>query len=124
MATQHRSGMCPLPVRKAHISSDVSQNPGEWSAHLLLGLEALNASKNESQTDEERREEFLTGTRLIERAFNANQRNSAAANALCELFLQKGQTKRVRWASITLRRMLLIRWIIGSEACRAHDTVR
>lgn len=69
------------------------QNPGEWSAQLLLGLEALNASKNETQSEEERREEFLTGTRLIERAFNANKRNSAAANALCEIFLQKGQTK-------------------------------
>ncbi|KAI0633528.1 RNA polymerase II-associated protein [Trametes polyzona] len=72
----------------------VEVNPGEWSAQLLLGLEALNSSKNESQSEEERREEFLRGTRLIEKAFNANQKNSAAANALCELFLQKGQTKR------------------------------
>ncbi|TBU31622.1 RNA polymerase II-associated protein [Dichomitus squalens] len=78
---------------KAAWQRSVEVNPGEWSAHLLLGLEALNASKNEGQSEEERREEFLTGTRLIERAFNANQRNSAAANALCELFLQKGQTK-------------------------------
>ncbi|KAL7281504.1 hypothetical protein ACG7TL_004819 [Trametes sanguinea] len=69
-------------------------NPGEWSAQLLLGLEALNASKNENQPEEERREEFLRGTGLIQRAFNANQKNSAAANALCELLLQKGETKR------------------------------
>ncbi|KAI0759855.1 RNA polymerase II-associated protein [Trametes elegans] len=80
----------------------VEVNPGEWSAQLLLGLEALNASKNESQTDDERREEFLRGTRLIERAFNANQRNSAAANALCELFLQKGQTKRASLIALKL----------------------
>lgn len=85
-------------VRAFHAKDAVAevweQNPGDWSAQLLLGLEALNASKNENQSEEERREEFITGTRLIERAFNANQRNSAAANALCEIFLQKGQTKR------------------------------
>ncbi|KAI8993957.1 RNA polymerase II-associated protein [Trametes punicea] len=79
---------------KAAWQRSLEVNPGEWSAQLLLGLEALNASKNENQPEEERREEFLRGTRLIERAFNANQKNSAAANALCELFLQKGQTKR------------------------------
>ncbi|KAI0743982.1 RNA polymerase II-associated protein [Daedaleopsis nitida] len=79
---------------KAAWQRSVEVNPGEWSAHLLLGLEALNASKNESQSEEDRRDEFLAGTRLIEKAFNANQKNSAAANALCELFMQKGQTKR------------------------------
>ncbi|KAI0368298.1 RNA polymerase II-associated protein [Pilatotrama ljubarskyi] len=79
---------------KAAWQRSIEVNPGDWSAQLLLGLEALNSSKNESQSEEERREEFLRGTRLIERAFNANQKNSAAANALCELFLQKGQTKR------------------------------
>lgn len=72
------------------------QNPSQWSAQLLLGLEAINSSKNENQSEDERRQEFLFGTRLIEKAFNANQRNSAAANALCELFLRKGQHKRVR----------------------------
>ena len=61
----------------------------------MLGLEAINSSKNENQSEEERRQEFLFGTRLIEKAFNANQKNSAAANALCELFLRKGQNKRV-----------------------------
>ncbi|KAI0645859.1 RNA polymerase II-associated protein [Trametes meyenii] len=79
---------------KAAWERSIEVNPGQWSGQLLLGLEALNASKDESQSEEERREEFLRGTRLIERAFNANQKNSAAANALCELFLQKGQTKR------------------------------
>ncbi|KAH9929574.1 RNA polymerase II-associated protein [Epithele typhae] len=79
---------------KAAWQRSVEVNPGEWSAQLLLGLEAINASKDDNQSEEERREEFLVGTRLIERAFNANQRNSAAANALCELFLQKGDTRR------------------------------
>ncbi|KAL6301253.1 RNA polymerase II-associated protein [Sparassis latifolia] len=72
----------------------VEVNPSSWSAQLLLGLEALNASKNENQTEEERTNEIMLGTRLIERAFNANQRNSAAANALSEIFLQRGQYKR------------------------------
>lgn len=37
----------------------------------------------------------MTGTKLIESAFKANQRNAAAANALCDIFLRKGQYKRV-----------------------------
>ncbi|TFK85810.1 RNA polymerase II-associated protein [Polyporus arcularius HHB13444] len=79
---------------KAAWERSVEVNPGEWSASLLLGLEALNASKDESRSEEERREGLMKGTRLIERAFKANPRNSAAANALCELLLQKGDTKR------------------------------
>lgn len=38
---------------------------------------------------------FMAGTKLIEKAFNANQKSAAAANALCELFLRKGNSKRV-----------------------------
>ncbi|THH01100.1 hypothetical protein EW026_g1546 [Hermanssonia centrifuga] len=72
----------------------IEVNPSQWPAQLLLGLEAINSSKNENQTEDERRDDFLRGTRLIEKAFNANQKNSAAANALCELFLRKGQRKR------------------------------
>ncbi|KIP06107.1 hypothetical protein PHLGIDRAFT_107356 [Phlebiopsis gigantea 11061_1 CR5-6] len=79
---------------KAAWERSVEVNPSEWPAQLLLGLEAINSSKNENQSEEERRKEFLFGTRLIEKAFNANQKNSAAANALCELFLRKGQHKR------------------------------
>ncbi|KAF8893448.1 RNA polymerase II-associated protein [Infundibulicybe gibba] len=62
-------------------------NPSEWSVQLLLGLEAINASKNENITEAERTHSFLS-------AFNANQKSAAAANALCELFLQKGNHKR------------------------------
>jgi hypothetical protein len=39
----------------------------------------------------------MAGSKLIERAFNGNQRNASAANALCDIFLRKGQHKRVRW---------------------------
>jgi RNA polymerase-associated protein CTR9 len=38
----------------------------------------------------------MIGSKLIERAFNGNQRNASAANALCDIFLRKGQHKRVR----------------------------
>ena len=38
----------------------------------------------------------MIGSKLIERAFNSNQRNASAANALCDIFLRKGQHKRVR----------------------------
>jgi RNA polymerase-associated protein CTR9 len=61
----------------------------------LLGLEAINSSKIENQSEEERGYSFLTGTKLIEKAFNANQKSAAAANALCELFLRKGNYTRV-----------------------------
>ncbi|KAF8229067.1 RNA polymerase II-associated protein [Tricholoma matsutake] len=69
-------------------------NPSEWPTQLLLGLEAINSSKDEGQTEAERTQSFLQGTKLIEKAFNANQRSAAAANALCELFLRKGNHKR------------------------------
>jgi len=72
------------------------QDPSHWPAQLLLGLEAINASKTDSQSEEERARAFLAGMKLIEKAFNANQRSAAAANALCELFLRKGNYPRVR----------------------------
>ena len=55
----------------------------------------MNTSKNENQTDAERARAFVTGTKLIERAFHANQRNAAAANALCDVLVRKGQLKKV-----------------------------
>ena len=73
----------------------VLQNPNEWPAQLLLGLEAINASKNDSLSEEEVVHSFMTGTKMIEKSFNANQKSAAAANALCELFLRKGSYKRV-----------------------------
>ncbi|KAI0065995.1 TPR-like protein [Artomyces pyxidatus] len=72
----------------------IEVNPSEWAGQLLLGLEALNASKNPDLSDDERTREVMVGTRLIERAFKGNQRNAAAANALCDLLLRKGQHKR------------------------------
>lgn len=72
------------------------QNPDNWPAQLLLGLEAINNSKDEAQPDEERAHEFVSGTRMVQRAFQSNQKSSAAANALCETFLQKGNYSRVK----------------------------
>ena len=71
------------------------QNPSQWPAQLLLGLEAINSSKHEGQSDNERKHDFFVGTKFIESAFRANQKNSAAANALCELLLRKGQYQKV-----------------------------
>ncbi|EGO00400.1 hypothetical protein SERLA73DRAFT_122419 [Serpula lacrymans var. lacrymans S7.3] len=79
---------------KAAWQRSLEVNPSEWSALLLLGLESINASKAENQSEEEKAHLFLTGTKMIERAFNANQKSAAAANALCELFLRKGNYKR------------------------------
>ncbi|KAH9053217.1 RNA polymerase II-associated protein [Lactarius vividus] len=58
---------------KAAWERSVEVNPSEWT---------------------ERIQELMIGSKLIERAFNSNQRNASAANALCDIFLRKGQHKR------------------------------
>ncbi|KAI3615454.1 pol ii transcription elongation factor [Moniliophthora roreri] len=92
-------GLCLLAMgnpEKAKAAWDRSYevNPNEWAAQLLLGLEAINASKDASQSEATRAQLFLQGTKFVESAFRANQKNASAANALCELFIQKGQHKR------------------------------
>ncbi|KAG9316871.1 hypothetical protein JVU11DRAFT_2947 [Chiua virens] len=79
---------------KAAWQRSLEVNPSEWAAQLLLGLESINASKTGDQTEQERAQAFLIGTKYIEKAFNANQKSAAAANALCELFLRKHNLKR------------------------------
>ncbi|KAI0275622.1 hypothetical protein BGY98DRAFT_991571 [Russula aff. rugulosa BPL654] len=79
---------------KAAWERSVEMNPSEWSGQLLLGLDALNASKNPDLSEDDRIQELMAGSKLIERAFNSNQRNASAANALCDIFLRKGQYKR------------------------------
>ncbi|TCD66299.1 hypothetical protein EIP91_001545 [Steccherinum ochraceum] len=79
---------------KAAWERSLEVNPSEWAAQLLLGLEAMNASKSDSFAEEDRRAHYIQGTRLINLAFKTNQKNSAAANALCELLLRKGQYEK------------------------------
>ncbi|KAH7920613.1 TPR-like protein [Leucogyrophana mollusca] len=79
---------------KAAWQRSLEVNPSQWPAQLLLGLESINASKAENQPEAIRAQSFLAGTKFIEKAFNANQKSAAAANALCELFLRKGSYKR------------------------------
>ncbi|KAJ7028536.1 RNA polymerase II-associated protein [Mycena alexandri] len=79
---------------KAAWQRSLDVNPNEWPAQLLLGLEAINASKNDASSEAERTQSYTMGTRMIERAFKANQKSAAAANALCELFLRKGSHDR------------------------------
>ncbi|KAF4620607.1 hypothetical protein D9613_000259 [Agrocybe pediades] len=79
---------------KAAWQRSLEVNPGEWSAQLLLGLESINASKQENLSDSEKARLFVAGTKLIEKAFHASNRTAAVANALCELFLQKGNHSR------------------------------
>ncbi|TFK54552.1 RNA polymerase II-associated protein [Heliocybe sulcata] len=68
--------------------------PDGWAAQLLLGLEAVNTSKDESKEVTERTQALVMGSKLIETAFRANNRGAAAANALCELLLMKGNYAR------------------------------
>lgn len=79
---------------KAAWQRSLEVNPSEWAAQLLLGLESINSSKSEHLTEAEKTHTFLSGTKMIEKAFKANQRSAAAANALCELFLRKGDHQR------------------------------
>ncbi|KAG1889868.1 hypothetical protein F4604DRAFT_1707232 [Suillus subluteus] len=79
---------------KAAWQRSLEVNPTDWPAQLLLGLESINASKTENLSEKERAQAFLAGTKFIEKAFNANQKSAAAANALCELFLRKNSYKR------------------------------
>ena len=87
------SSLFQCPFRRGTELDD--QNPSEWAAQLLLGLESINASKTGNQSEQERAQAFLIGNKHIEKAFNANQKSAAAANALCELFLRKNNFKRV-----------------------------
>lgn len=61
---------------------------------MLLGLEAINSSKNPEDDDADRTENFIKGTKYCERAFKLNNRNAAASNALFELFMQRGEKRR------------------------------
>ncbi|KAL4073760.1 hypothetical protein V8B97DRAFT_1238806 [Scleroderma yunnanense] len=79
---------------KAAWQRSLEVNPSEWSAQLLLGLESINASKIGNLAEAERAQAFLVGNKHIETAFKANQKSAAAAGALCELFLRKGNLKR------------------------------
>jgi hypothetical protein len=95
---ESRGGEVALSAQSLRFSQPFppQKNPSEWSGQLLLGLEALNASKNPELSEDERIQELMVGSKLIERAFNSNQRNASAANALCDIFLRKGQHRRVR----------------------------
>ena len=65
-----------------------------WAATLLLGLEALNASKDpQAGDDEARAAAYYKGTKLLERSFKANNKNAAAANALCSYFRRRGDNR-------------------------------
>ncbi|KAF7305788.1 RNA polymerase II-associated protein [Mycena chlorophos] len=89
---------------KAAWQRSLDVNPDESPAQLLLGLEAVNASKNEALLESERAALYTTGTRLLERAFKANQKSASAANALCELFLTKGNhTRALKLAERTIQ---------------------
>ncbi|KAJ3507290.1 hypothetical protein NMY22_g16975 [Coprinellus aureogranulatus] len=79
---------------KAAWQRSLEVNPGEWAALLLLGLESINASKAEGISEEAKKQAFVAGTNMIQRAFQANNQNASAANALCEMFIRKGQQER------------------------------
>ena len=72
------------------------QNPDEWAASLLLGLDALNQSKDTTLPETERSAAIVRGSKMIEMAFRHNKFNAAAANALSDIFLRKRQYKNVR----------------------------
>ena len=60
----------------------------------MLGVEALNASKDAKATEHQRSASFAAGFKHIERAFNANQKNAASANCLAEFFIRRGDARK------------------------------
>lgn len=65
------------------------QNPNEWAAQLLLGIDSINSSKEEQLTEQERFTLRKLGTEMIGHVFRANRQSAAAANILSDLMLQK-----------------------------------
>jgi hypothetical protein len=61
----------------------------------LLGLEALNASKDSKKTEEQRHHAYAVGSKHIERSFGTNQKNAANANCLSEYFIRRGEPRKV-----------------------------
>lgn len=61
-----------------------------YPALVLLGLAAINASKDLRLQPDERAQEYATGIKHVELAFKLNKASAAAANALAEMFLRKG----------------------------------
>ncbi|KIJ12938.1 hypothetical protein PAXINDRAFT_14301 [Paxillus involutus ATCC 200175] len=92
------------PKAKVAWQRSMEVNSSQWPAQLLLGLESINASKLGNKTEQERAQAFMIGTKHIEKAFNANQKSAAAANALCELFLRKNNlTRALKLAERTIQ---------------------
>ncbi|KAF8910392.1 hypothetical protein CPB85DRAFT_1305700 [Mucidula mucida] len=80
---------------KAAWERSMEVNPNEWATQLLLGLESINNSKNDDIPEQERLGLYQAGIKYVEGAFKLSAGSSAAAaNALCELFLQKGNLQR------------------------------
>ncbi|KAJ3802188.1 RNA polymerase II-associated protein [Lentinula aff. detonsa] len=79
---------------KAAWERSLELDPLNWTALLLLGLESVNASKDGHLKEKDRTQFLFSGTKLIEKAFHVNQKSASAANALCEIFVQKGAFKR------------------------------
>ncbi|KAF9010665.1 RNA polymerase II-associated protein [Cyathus striatus] len=99
---------------KAAWERSLEVNPKEWAAQLLLGIESVNSSRGDSVTESERTHAIFYGSKLIEQAFKANQRNAAASNALSGLLLQMGQKVRVCVQADDVR----------IKTCRANNTIR
>ena len=83
----------------------------------------MNASKNETLPEEDRRYHYIQGTKSINLAFKANQKNSAAANALCELLLRKGQSEKVSYQLLSSDLQCAHRSLAGLEAGRKDHSI-
>ncbi|TFK74286.1 RNA polymerase II-associated protein [Pluteus cervinus] len=89
---------------KAAWERSLEVNPSEWPARLLLGIEAINASKNDDLTEEERYSQRKRGTEMVGEAFKANKHSAAAANVLSDLFLQRQEySKSMKLAERTIQ---------------------
>ncbi|KAF8306266.1 TPR-like protein [Clavulina sp. PMI_390] len=72
----------------------VEVDPANWASHLLLGLDALNGSKDTSKSSEETAQLYKRGMELLQKVFKLNNSNAAAANALSDFCIRRGDFGR------------------------------
>lgn len=117
-----------LHLEIIELSLSVSlKDTGSWSPQLLLGLEAINASRDFSKSDQERAVLLKGGLGRIEQVFKLNKSNAASANVLSDFFLQKGDAAKVRYNWLLMIYQLdthLPDFRLGSQNGGKNDTIR
>lgn len=71
------------------------QYPDDWPCQLLLGLEAINSSKDPACLPQDTATLYRNGLALLQRTFRLNTSNASSANALSDFFLRRKDNAKV-----------------------------